>query len=77
MYGRLNENGHLEVFSKKYLEKDGRIIVNPSDNILREAGYKPIVDADLPEAPRGATLTVDYVDAGDNIQVCYGLVGEE
>ena len=40
---RLTEEGRLERFSGRVLHRNGRVYVNPKQEVLRAAGYKPLV----------------------------------
>lgn len=50
-YGKLLNDSTIE-FAPAFLDKDGGIILNPSEEQYREAGWLPVVD-DKPVAPEG------------------------
>ena len=77
MYGKIKEDGTLAVLRDKYVKHDGKIILRPSDRLLRELGYKPIVGTDIPAVPDGGALVVDYEDAGDVIRTVYSIIVRE
>lgn len=66
-YGKLTVDG-LIIFAGKSVRYNGRIYVNPTDETLRQIGYKPVVYADMPE---DGSYTVVYTEDGDNIYVDY------
>lgn len=52
--------------------KDGFIIKNPNEELLKELGYKPLVCDEVPEITTpGNRLKEVYTDQGDCIQVSY------
>ena len=48
-YYKLTETDKIERFSGRILHHGERVYVNPSEEILRSAGYKPLVQDDLPD----------------------------
>ena len=47
---------------------DGMQIFNPTETQLISAGYKPIIETDMPDnAPDGQHYEAQYTDAGDTI----------
>lgn len=75
MYARINENGRLEIFRKRYIVIDDVLTVNPSEAVMRRAGYKPLVMAAEPQVKAGEALSVDYVDTGERIEGIYTVIG--
>ncbi len=75
MYGKINENGRLEVFSGKSLTYGGKTVISPKPKHLAEAGFKPIEDKPAPPLSKGQTIKVDYRDAGDRILTVYEILG--
>ena len=57
---------------------DGMQIFNPTETQLVSAGYKPIVEIDMPDdAPDGQHYEAQYTDAGDAITQSWVLVDDE
>ena len=58
---------------------NGMQIFNPTDEQLIQAGYKTIVETDMPEdpAPEGQHYEAQYTDAGDTIMQSWVLVDDE
>ena len=57
---------------------DGMQIFNPTETQLISAGYKPIVETDMPDdAPEGQHYEAQYTDSGDTITQSWGLVEDE
>ncbi len=77
MYGKIKEDGTLAVLRDKYVKLGDRIIICPTEKILKELGYKPIEPADMPILPEGAALGVDYEDTGDVIRTVYSIIAKE
>ena len=54
---------------------DGMQIFNPTETQLISAGYKPIIETDMPDdAPEGQRYESKYTDAGDTITQSWVLV---
>ncbi|MBP5428691.1 MAG: hypothetical protein J6Z04_05345 [Clostridia bacterium] len=75
---RLTEEGRLERFSGRVLRRNGRVYVNPKQDVLRAAGYKPLVRDRLPadagqNDERGVPVVYEavYADEGDAIRLSY------
>ncbi len=45
---RLTAKGGLERFSGRVLRHNGRVYINPTQGVLADAGYKPLVRDPLP-----------------------------
>lgn len=57
---------------------DGMQIFNPTESQLISAGYKPIVEIDMPDdAPEGQHYESKYTDAGDTITQSWVLVDDK
>lgn len=58
---------------------NGMQIFNPTEEQLIQAGYKTIVETDMPEdpAPEGQHYEAQYTDAGDTIMQSWVLVDDE
>ena len=75
---RLTEEGRLESFSGRVLRHDGRVYVNPTQAVLRAAGYKPLLCDPLPADAgqsdgQGIPIVYEavYTDCGDAIRLSY------
>ncbi|MBR7116656.1 MAG: hypothetical protein IKC87_03010 [Clostridia bacterium] len=75
MYGRIKENGTLEIYRKRYIKIGNTLITNPKESSMREAGYKPILLGDAPTLKLGQRLDISYVDDGDSIRSVYQVTG--
>ena len=54
---------------------DGMQIFNPTETQIISAGYKPIIETDMPDdAPEGQHYESKYTDAGDTITQSWVLV---
>lgn len=69
-YGKLT-NGTLETFKGKSIRHNGRIYVNPTEETLKELGYKPVIETEPPEIMEGYYISVVYTEDDDNIYVGY------
>ena len=75
---RLTAEGGAERFSGRILRHNGRVYVNPTPGVLREAGYKPLLRDPLP-SDAGQTdgegfpivYASVYTDEGDAIRLSY------
>ena len=75
---RLTEEGCVERFSGRILRHNGRVYVNPKQEVLRAAGYNPLLrdpppaDAGQNDA-RGIPVVYDavYTDCGDALRLSY------
>lgn len=58
---------------------NGMQIFNPTDEHLTQAGYKTIVETDMPEdpAPDGQHYEAQYTDSGDTITQSWVLVDDD
>ena len=74
MYAKINENGHLEVYTKRYVRERGRYIINPTAEVMLARGYKPLSHPPEPELERGQTLSLRYEDKGDRIECVYEVL---
>ena len=69
-------NGALSYAPKKIIV-DGKTIFNPSDEVLKEQGYKEIRKSDIPDdAPDGKIYVSSYEDKGDYIEQVWTLIDE-
>lgn len=58
---------------------NGMQIFNPTEEQLKQVGYKPITETPMPEdpAPEGQHYEAKYTDAGDTITQSWVLVEDE
>ena len=81
MYGKMNDDGSVEIFTKKYVILDGVVFTNPDDSTLRTAGYKPIVYTGNVIVTSDSNLVVKYIERENYIQMWHetedGYIGEE
>ena len=67
-------NGALSYAPKKIIV-DGKTIFNPSDELLKEQGYKEMQTTDMPDdAPEGKLYVSGWTGAGETIQQVWTLV---
>ena len=70
MLGKL-ENGNLKYASKRTVEHDGMITVNPNDEFFLGLGYKPVIHNHLEEKEGFYQVADSYQEENDNIIVNY------
>lgn len=75
MYGRLDENGRLEIYDKPYIMLEGALVANPSDEVMASAGYKPLICERAPDVNPGEILEIRYADTGKAIEAVYTVSG--
>ena len=67
-------NGALSYAPKKIII-DGKTIFNPTETQLISAGYKPIIETDMPDdAPEGQHYEAQYTDGETQITQSWVLV---
>lgn len=67
-------NGALSYAPKKIIV-DGKTIFNPSEELLKEQGYKELQTTEMPDdAPENKLYVSSWTDAGDTIQQVWTLV---
>lgn len=67
-------NGALSYAPKKIIV-DGKTILNPTDTLLKEQGYKELQTTDMPDdAPENKLYVSSWTDAGETIQQVWTLV---
>ena len=68
------ENGRIENAPKK-IKIGSMLIFNPTDEILKEQGYKELQTTDMPDdAPENKLYVSSWIDAGETIQQVWTLV---
>lgn len=75
MYGKINENGALEIYNKRYVKLGRSLISNPSAATMARIGYKPIVMNKEPKLCAGETLCLEYRDTGEVIEGIFSVIG--
>ena len=75
---RLTDEGRAERFSGRVLHHNGRVYVNPSQDVLRAAGFKPLLRDPVPddagrigEEGTPAVYETYYTDEGDAVRLSY------
>lgn len=77
MYKFINEN-KIEKFKNGFVVLDGRIYTNPTPETLKKVGYKPLVEAEMPEYDAEKQYLVKkYVEGEDSITERYEVLGIE
>ena len=74
MYAKRIDESSIHCPDRPYLIMDGRIYANPSEEQLRLAGYKPLVERPCPLALE-RTHTIYYEEDENYVYLCYR--GEE
>ena len=74
MYAKINESGYPVFLTKHYVKAGSKLILNPTEDQLRQLGYKPLKKQAPPSIKEGSILTVSYVDSGDYIEEIYGIL---
>lgn len=68
MYGKINDNGRIELLHSRVVTSDGRKIANPTKEQLLSLGYKEIVSA----VDEGAeAVRLEYVEEDEVIVIRY------
>ena len=67
------ENGKL-IASGKVVYYDGKATSNPTDSLLLELGYKPLIESEAPELPEGKMLVSHYEETAEAITLVYEIV---
>ena len=67
MYGKLDNNGEISIYNGFFIESGDMIITNPTEEDLKEAGYKPIEPNGYIIRTTTSKITVRYTDMGDFI----------
>lgn len=71
------ENGVPIKFDKdkvKLIKVDNKIYANPTEEQLKEAGYKPIALPDTPAEVDGYYISTQYDDSGEYITATYSYI---
>lgn len=66
MYAKL-VNGYLRKPDKQILLDDGRIVTNPTAEVLEEFGFKEVLETPRPQEEEGYYYTSHYEDDGNYI----------
>ena len=71
MFKFIDEN-KIEKFKNGFVVLDGRIYTNPTEETLKKVGYKPLVEAEMPEYDvEKQYLVKKYEDGEDSITERY------
>ena len=75
---KMTDDGRAERFSGRVLRHGGRVYINPNQEILRAAGYKPLLRDRVPADAgqndgEGIPIVYEpvYTDEGDAIKLSY------
>lgn len=74
MFAKRIDGNSIHCPDRPYLIMDGKIFTNPSEEQLRLAGYKPLVERPCPPEIERA-YTIYYEEDENNVYLCYR--GEE
>ena len=61
------KNNRLIPFKAKHINMNGKVYANPNDTQLIKAGYKRLVEVDMPELEEGFYYVSTYEIVGDKI----------
>lgn len=75
MYGKL-ENGRFKK-AKHFIIDDKATIINPTDEMYEEQGYKKVRETEAPEISEGQILKVRYEETENEIRKCYEVEEQE
>lgn len=76
MLGKLI-NGKLEIFSETLIFSDGSCICNPSENILKNNGYKDIIRDIDPIVEPNQYIEEYYEETNENILIHFNLISTD
>lgn len=65
-YGK-STNGVFEPFTGRYTHHNGWVYANPTEETLRELGYKPLKEAECPEEREGYYISAVYTETDTEI----------
>ena len=60
-------NNYPQPFKGRYIRHNGNIYANPTDEQLKEVGYKPLITTECPEEIDGYVWVAKYTENEDNI----------
>ena len=60
-------NNYPQAFKGRYIRHNGNIYANPTDEQLKEVGYKPLITTERPEDGAGYVWFEKYIENEDNI----------
>lgn len=70
MYAKRINSGRIHCPTRPYITDNGRIYTNPTEEQLKNAGYKPLVDRPCPKEAEAA-YTLYYEEDDDFVYRCY------
>lgn len=73
MYGKLI-NGRM-VYAPQSVQVNGNTVFNPSDELIRKAGYKPVVKTQVPEASGDLVFVPSWVENEESITQVWNIQG--
>lgn len=62
-----SENGRPKAFRGKYIKHNDKVYANPTDEQLKNAGYKELVLSDMPEEKDGYYIIESYTENENQI----------
>lgn len=65
------ENGEPVRANHRYIKYDGMIYANPTDEVYRMAGYKTLIESEIPEIKDGFDIVKSYEETDNSIIVHY------
>ena len=73
------ENGILNPFEGKFFEYEGKIYANPTEEQLHTAGYKPLIESEMPECDEKHYCIAVYEETDTEIVQKWEIkpIGEE
>ena len=70
MYAKRINEQKIHALTRPFLVLDGRIFTNPSEQQLRAAGYKPLIERATEEKPP-KVYSLYYEEDDERIYLCY------
>lgn len=71
LYKFISEN-EVKRYKNGFVVLNNKVYTNPTDNVIRQAGYKPLEEFEKPEFDINTQYLVrTYIDEGDKISVNY------
>ena len=71
MYAKITKDGEIIKFDGGFIRNEEFVISNPSEDDLRDAGFKPLVDVSTVTETTDKRLVAKYAEEDDRIVVSY------
>ena len=71
MYGKIKDDGSLEIFKEGFIVHSGFVITNPKEAILLSLGYKPLKNKGENIVSDDSRTIEGHEDCGDYISVWF------